>query len=153
MPLGKNWGPQAIARSLFFRQQIRPIAAPAFDSMAIDKLVAELDSDQFATREKAMRALLAVSELAIVPLERHLEKSQSLEVSKRIRSVLEKIGQPALTQERRRVLDAIELLEHLRTAKAIALLQETERDALVPQIRLEARQALQRLAAWEKEKH
>jgi len=73
-------------------------------------------------------------------------------VNKRIRSVLDKLGHPALTLERRRVLEAVELLEHLRTAKAIALLQETERDALIPQIWLEARQALQRLAEGEKEK-
>src|SRR5205814_680934 len=80
----------------------------------------------------------------------HLEKGLSAEAEKRIHGVLKKLGQPVLTTERMRVLEALELLEQLRTAKAIALLEETERDALIPQIRLEARQALQRLAKSQK---
>jgi hypothetical protein len=51
----------------------------------------------------------------------------------------------ALTPERHRVLDAIELLEQVRTDRAIALLREIEHDALIPQIRVEARQSLQRI--------
>jgi hypothetical protein len=44
------------------------------------------------------------------------------------------------------------LLEQLRSRKAVALLQEIERDALIPQIRREARQAAQRAAAAREEK-
>ena len=136
----------------FVRQQIRSIAVPASKLMPIEKLIAELDSDQFATRERATRELMAAGELAIVPLQRHLEKGLSAEVEKRINGVLKKLGQPVLTIERMRVLEAIELLEELRTAKALALLEETERDALIPQICLAARQALQRLAQSKIEK-
>ena len=42
-------------------------------------------------------------------------------------------------------LQAIELLEQLRTAQAIALLQEIERDALIMQIRQAAHRARERL--------
>jgi RNA polymerase sigma factor (sigma-70 family) len=136
----------------FLRQQIRLIAVPPAKLQSIEKLVGELDSDQFATRERATRELMISGELAIVPLQRYLEKGLSAEAEKRIKRVLEKLGQPALILERQRVLEAIELLEQMRTAKSIALLEETERDALIPQIRLEARQALQRLAQWQKEK-
>lgn len=136
----------------FIGEQVRPIATPPFDAKRLDKLVAELDSDQFATRDRAMRDLLELGELAIVPLQRHLEKGLSLEASKRARSIIEKIGQPALTTERRRVLEAIDLLENLRTANALELLREVERDALIPQIQHEARQALQRLSQEATEK-
>jgi hypothetical protein len=137
----------------FVRQQIRSVAAPALlNAKLIENLVTELASDKFATRERATRELMAVGELAIVPLQRQLEKGLPLEASKRIQVVLEKLGQPALTLERLRVLEAIDLLEHLRTAQAVALLEETERDTLIPQIRSEARQALQRLLDSEKEK-
>jgi hypothetical protein len=47
--------------------------------------------------------------------------------------------------DRQRVEDAIELLEQMGTPKARALLEEIERDALIPQIRLQARQALVRI--------
>jgi RNA polymerase sigma factor (sigma-70 family) len=130
----------------FLRQQIRPIAAPPFDAKPVEALVAELDSEQFVTRERAMRDLIALGELAYVPLQRRLEKGLPLEASKRVQLVLDRLGQPALTRERLRVLEAIDLLEHVRTSKAIALLEETERDALIPQIRFEAGQALQRIA-------
>jgi hypothetical protein len=137
----------------FVRKQIRSIAVPAVDLKTINKLVSELASDQFATRERATRELMAAGELAIIPLQRHLEKGVSAEAEKRIDGVLKKLGQPVLTIERMRVLEAIELLEQLRTAKAIVLLEETEGDALIPpQIRSEARQALQRLAQSQKEK-
>jgi RNA polymerase sigma factor (sigma-70 family) len=137
----------------FVRKQIRSIAVPAVDLKTINKLVSELDSDQYATRERATRELMAAGELAIDPLNRHLEKGVSAEAGRRIHDVLKKLGPPALTVERMRVLEAIELLEQLRTAKAIALLEETESDALIPpQIRSEARQALQRLAQSQKEK-
>ena len=43
------------------------------------------------------------------------------------------------------VLEAIDLLEELRTAAALQLLQEIERHALVPSIRREARRTLQQL--------
>ena len=57
-----------------------------------------------------------------------------------------------LTPDRRRALEVLELLEQMRSLKAVALLQEIERDALIPQIRREARQASQRVAAAREEK-
>jgi RNA polymerase sigma factor (sigma-70 family) len=130
----------------YLGQVIRPIAVPAGDIKQIEKLVAELDSDKFTTREKAAKELLAAGPLAIVPLQRLLEKPPSIEAAKRAETLLKKLDEPALTLDQRRVLDAIELLEQLRTAKAMALLQEIERDALVSPIRMGARQALLRLA-------
>jgi RNA polymerase sigma factor (sigma-70 family) len=130
----------------YLRQVIRPIAVPAADIKQIEQLVADLDSPKFATREKAAKELLAAGALAIVPLQRMLEKPPSIEAARRAEAVLKKLDEPLLTLDQRRVLDAIELLEQLRTAKAIALLQEIERDALIPQIRMGARQALLRLA-------
>jgi hypothetical protein len=135
-------GDNAIA---YLRQVIRPIAVPAADIKYIENLVAELDSEKFATREKAAKDLLAAGELAMVPLQRLLEKPSSIEAAKRAEAVLKKLGEPQLTPDRRRVLEATELLEQLRTAKAIALLEEIERDSLIAAIRLGAYQALQRL--------
>jgi len=128
------------------REQIRAIAVPPVDMKRIEKLVAELDSAKFATRDQAIKELMAVGELAIVPLQRLMEKPPSAEARERANLILKKLGEPVLTPERQRVLDAIDLLEQVRTAAAIGLLEEIERDALIPQIRIEARQVLQRSA-------
>jgi RNA polymerase sigma factor (sigma-70 family) len=129
----------------FLGQQIRAVAVPPVDIKAIEKWVAELDAESYATREKAAKELSAAGELAIVPLQRLLEKPPSIEAAKRAETILQKVAEPVLTPDRRRALEAITLLEQLGTAKAIALLQEIDRDALVASIRLGARQALQRL--------
>jgi RNA polymerase sigma factor (sigma-70 family) len=136
----------------FLRQRIRSAVVPAVDVKALEKLVADLDSAKFTTREKAAQELQAAGEVAIVLLQRCLEKSPSVEVQRRATLVLKKIGEPTLTPERLRVLDALELLERLRTAGAVALLEEIERDALIPHIRQEAGWALQRVAQARKDK-
>jgi hypothetical protein len=136
----------------FLKEQIRPIAVPPLDRQQVEKLLAELDADRFVTREKATRELMSLGELAIVPLQRLLEKRSSAEAERRARIVLKKVSDPVLTPDRLRALQVLELLEQMRSRKAVALLQEIERDALIPQIRREAREAAQRAAAAREEK-
>jgi hypothetical protein len=136
----------------FLKERIRPIAVPHLDRKQVEKLLAELDSDRYVTREKATRELMSLGELAIVPLERLLEKPSSGEAERRARIVLKKVSEPVLTPDRLRALQVLELLEQVRSPKAIAQLREIERDALIPQIRREARQAWQRAAAAREEK-
>ncbi len=143
-------GDHAIA---FLKERVRPIAVPSLDLKRVEKLLADLDSDRFATRENATRELMSLGELAIVPLQRFLEKPPSLEAERRAQAVLEKLKEPVLTPDRLRVLEALELLEAMRSPRAVALLQEIERDALILQIRREARQAAQRAAAARQEKN
>jgi hypothetical protein len=131
----------------FLKERIRPIAVPPLDLQHVAKLLAELDSDRFVTRQKATRELLSLGELAIVPLQRLLEKPSSAEAKWRADTVLKKLSDPVLTLDRLRALEVLELLEQMHSLKAVALLQEIERDALIPQIRREARQALQRATA------
>jgi hypothetical protein len=89
--------------------------------------------------------LTDAGELAIVPLQRLLEKPPSLEAAKRAETILHKLAEPALTPDRLRALEVIGLLEQLGSPKASAVLQEIERDALVAPVRTAARQALERL--------
>jgi len=81
----------------------------------------------------------------IVPLQKLLENPSSIEARERAVLLLKKLSEPPLTPERQQVLEAIDLLEQMRTTNALALLEEIERDALIPRIRQEARQALQRM--------
>src|SRR5262249_15165399 len=141
-------GDQAIP---FLKEQIRPIAVPPLDLKQVEKLLAELDSERFVTRERATRELLRLGELAVVPLQRLLEKPSSVEAQRRAQNVLKKLAEPVLTPDRLRAFEVLELLEQMRSLKAVALLQEIERDALIPQLRREARQASQRAAAARQE--
>ncbi|MGA8761434.1 MAG: hypothetical protein WB562_00975, partial [Candidatus Sulfotelmatobacter sp.] len=93
-----------------------------------------------------------LGELAIFPLQRLLEKPSSEEAERRAHIVLKKLSEPVLSSDRMRALQVLELLEQMRSLKAGALLQAIERDALIPQIRREARQASQRAAAPQEEK-
>jgi RNA polymerase sigma factor (sigma-70 family) len=130
------------------RERIRAVAVPAVDRKRIESLIGELDAEKFATREQASKELLAIGELAIVPLQRVLEKPPSEETRARAATILKKLGELSWTPDRQRVLDALELLEQVGTSMATGLLQEIERDALIPQIRSQAQQALQRLGQW-----
>jgi RNA polymerase sigma factor (sigma-70 family) len=135
----------------FLRERIRSVAVPAVDVPALEKLVADLDSAKFTIRDRAAKELEAAGELAVLPLRRCLEKRPSVEVERRANLILKKLWEPALTPERARVLEALDLLEQMRTAKARALLEEIERDSLIPSIRVEAGRALRRVSQASKE--
>src|SRR5262249_47546810 len=105
----------------FLKEQIRPIAVPPLDLKQVEKRLAELDSERFVTREKATWELMSLGELAIVPLQRLLEKPSSAEAQRRAHTVLKKLSEPVLTPDRLRALDVLELLEQLRSPKAVAL--------------------------------
>jgi len=129
----------------FVRERIRHIAVPAIDKKLLEKLITDLNSEKFVARDKAILDLQSFGEMAIVPLQCLLEMPPSLEAANRAKIVLKKIGEPVLTADRFRVLEAIDLLEQLSGTQATVLLREIERDALVNQIQKEARQALQRM--------
>lgn len=128
----------------FLRLRIRAYAVAAADLKQIEKQVAQLDSNEFATREQASKELEAAGELAVVPLKRMLATAPSVEARRRAERLLKKVAaQEAPPPEMLRVLDAIDLLAQVRTAKAIALLGEIQREARVAQVRIEAKRAMQ----------
>jgi len=129
----------------FLKQQVRPIAVPPVDRAQVAKLIGELNSATYATRENATKELIKTGELVIVPLEKLLEKAPSPEAQRRASLVLKHVKEPVMTPDRVRVLEAIELLEQLQSASSRTLLQEIADDALIVQIRTEALQALRRM--------
>jgi WD40 repeat protein len=137
----------------FLRDQIQKVTISAVDKKQIEKLVADLNSEKYSIREQATKLLLSAGDLAVPPLQRLLEQPPSEEARERAKLLLKKLGDPVLTPERQLVLDAIELLEQIGTARSIAVLEEIARDALIPRIRIEARQALQRIARLREEKN
>lgn len=134
--------PEAIVA--FLQERLRPAEAP--DEKRLTRLLADLDSDAFETREAANRELARFGEPAEAALRRALNNRPSLEMKRRIEDLLNKLEPGPLPPETLRSLRAIEVLEHLGTAEARRCLDALAKGA--PQARLtrEAKKALDRLA-------
>lgn len=111
----------------------------------ITRLLALLDSDDFAERERATTELRELGWTAEPALHKLLEGKPSLEVRNRVKELLDGIRKQPLPLEMVRMLRGMEVLEHIGTPAArrvIASLAEG-----TPQARLtrEAKAALERL--------
>ncbi len=98
------------------RDQVRLVAEE--DLARIDRLIAELDSDNFATRQKATTELKKLGSTAAGKLSKVIEGGPSLELTGRVRILLATLKQQPLETEALRTLRAIEVLECIGTAEA-----------------------------------
>jgi RNA polymerase sigma factor (sigma-70 family) len=121
-----------------FRQRLRPV--PATDRERITQWIADLDSSEFAVREKAMRELEQHGEAVEGALRKVLEDRPSLEVRQRIKLLLDKLR----GTDRLRALRAVEVLEHLGTAEARRLLEALAQGAAEARLTQEAKASLRR---------
>jgi RNA polymerase sigma factor (sigma-70 family) len=133
--LGAAAGDAAVAR---LKLDLKP--ALVIDAEKIADLVRQLDSEAFAQREKASRALADLDPAAETALREALEEARSPEVKRRLEGVLD--GQEA---EHRRRGHAIEVLEMIGTPAARGLLVELAKGASGSRLTREARLALARL--------
>ncbi|MBC7853233.1 MAG: hypothetical protein IAF94_07340 [Pirellulaceae bacterium] len=142
--LEEKWGAissqDAAAAYLEFWTLVHAKAAPQFlgdklraiqektGTAAVKKWLAELDHDDFATREKASENLSSIVDTAANLLEDELSRTESAEVKFRIKNVLAKraaagpgpVGSVGVSQVER----AIRILEFSRTAEAKEVLEK-----------------------------
>jgi hypothetical protein len=127
----------------FLRQRVKP--ATDADVKAVRGLLSDLESDVFATREKASEELAKLGPTAEPILRQALEQKPTLEARRRMQLVLEKIeGQPA-TGETLRPLRSLQVLEHIGTAKARQVLETLAQGMPEARITREAKASLERL--------
>jgi hypothetical protein len=124
-----------------FRQRI-PIIKP-LPAELIRRLIDDLDSDEFRRREAASRRLAELGPQADKALRVALAKSPSLEMRKRIETLLS--ARKDLTPNTLRNLRAIRALEQIGTASARELLAELAAGASNTRVAEAARSALERL--------
>jgi RNA polymerase sigma factor (sigma-70 family) len=124
------------------RQRLRAAEAP--DAGRLARLVADLDSPEFTTRQKATADLGALGEQARPALEKALVGEASLEVRQRVERLLQKLaGKPSGDRLRElRVVEALELAGGLEARQGLEALAGGAPDARLTR---EARAALQRL--------
>jgi WD40 repeat protein len=115
----------------FLRDQLRPLAAAeANDSPErISKLTADLDANDFETRDKASKELGKLGARAEAALKKVLENPPSAEAKRRIEALLVDIGKPKLLGEQLQAGRALEALERMGGDDAHAVLESLGKDA------------------------
>jgi HEAT repeat protein len=121
---------------------------PAPDESHIARLIADLDSDDFAAREKATAALEALGQKAGPALRRAAGQASSAEVRARAGRLLKRLGaSPAELPSPELVrLRAVEALEANATPEARAVLAELADGPAADALTGEAKESLHRLA-------
>jgi WD40 repeat protein len=125
------------------RRKLHPAEAPS--AAELHKLLAELDNEQFERREAATSRLRELGELAESALREALQGKPSLEVRRRIESLL---AEPPTVQvpEKRRQLRSVRILETIGTAEAQQVLEMLAKGATESHLTQETKAALRRLA-------
>jgi hypothetical protein len=122
----------------FLQARLRP--AKAADPKQVAALLEDLNSEVFAKREEAARALEQLGATAEKSLRDALAAKLSLELRRRILHLLEKRDAAILHG-----LRAIEAVEHFGTAEAREMLATLSHDSPNPRVAEAARAAVQRL--------
>ena len=116
----------------------------------MDRLFADLDSNTFAIREKATKALAGYGESAVPGVRKRLERGASIEVRERVTAFLAEHEQSVPSADRVRQIRAVELLEGIGSPAAKEVLTRlTTGDATAP-LTLDAVAAVKRLERKEK---
>jgi hypothetical protein len=126
------------------RKHLKPVLPP--DSERIAHLIADLDSDKFAVRQKAAAELERLGELAEAAIRKALAGKRVLEVRRRLEPLLDKVERANYSPEQLREFRAVAVLERIGTPAARQLLDRLARGAEETRLTRDARDALARLA-------
>jgi WD40 repeat protein len=132
----------------FLADRLRPPEPPK-EYKDIARFLADLDSDDFATREAATRQLEKLGPWAESHLRAKLKERPSLEARKRLERLLVRLDDQEkreLQQESLQKLRALEALEHIGSAEARAVIEKLAKSAADAQLMREAKASLARLA-------
>ncbi len=107
--------------------------------------VANLDSEDFNTRDQSFRTLEKIGALAEIALRKAREGKVSLEMRRRIDDLLDKVERGNLTGEELQATRAVEVLERIATPPARELLVALADGAPTAVLTRKAQKALRRL--------
>ena len=105
----------------------------------------DLDSPRFQVRSGATAELERLGRLAVPALRRALRAPSSLETSRRIEMLLEKVGPHTVPAEWLRTLRSLQVLENSGTPEARRVLHRLAQGPAEGSLAREARAVLQRL--------
>jgi hypothetical protein len=122
------------------KEHLRPVTNA--DDRTTARLIADLDSDAFAVREKAAQELERLGDSAETALRQALRDKPAPDVRRRVEDLLEKLEGSGWIRDTR----AVEVLERMGTAEARELCARLASGAPEARRTLEAKAALARLA-------
>jgi hypothetical protein len=105
----------------FLKGRLMPV--PLDQSRRLQALLSDLDSEKFATRETATAGLEQMLDFAHPTLARLVQEGPSLEVRRRVETLLKKMRRPEFVGGRAREARALEVLERIGTTEARALVR------------------------------
>ncbi len=129
----------------FLKERLRPTKAA--DPQRLRTLLSNLDSDQFAVREKAQEELVKLGDLAEPALRHTLANKPSLEMRQHVQAILARLRGPVTQPELLQALRAVAVLEDIGTPQARRVLQGLTEGAPTSRLTREAKSSLERLRA------
>jgi len=128
----------------FLKDHVKPVPQP--DAQRIPQLLNDLQSEQFAVRQKAEEELEKLGELAEPALNKLLDTQPALETKSRVQKLVEKIvTQQTLPQEMLRGLRALAVLELIGTPEARQQVDTLGQGSAGARLTKEAKAVLQRM--------
>ncbi len=128
----------------FLGERLKP-AVPV-DAKTLQGFLADLDSKNFKTRDRATKELLKLGGLAVPALQKLLAAKPALETQRRVEALLDRLVAGNLTAEQLRLMRAVEVLERAGTAEARQVLQALAQGAPGALPTQQAQAALARLS-------
>jgi RNA polymerase sigma factor (sigma-70 family) len=127
----------------FLGKQLQSAKPP--DAKRIERLIADLDDEQFQVREQAAKELQALAELAAPALRKALDGKPSQEVRRRLEALLHRLDGGSLSAETLRQIRTVEALESIGNPEARRLLDKLAAGPTEMLLTQEARAAVRRL--------
>jgi WD40 repeat protein len=129
------------------RAKLPPVPVKEVPVAEIAKLIANLDSDDFETRERASKALSELGKVAAPALTTALRGEPSPEKKRRVEELLQALRATGPNLGMVRPTRALELLERLGTVEARQVLQELAKGEPNAPLTCQTKTTLKRLAA------
>jgi RNA polymerase sigma factor (sigma-70 family) len=139
------WSLTAVPRQTvpFLEQHLK--LAPA-DARGLAALIADLDNDQFAVRQRATQELEKLDAAAVPALRQKLNEKPALEVRQRLERLLEKLDGPVPSAAQMRIIRAVQVLEHIGDQDAHKLLDKLAQGQPEARLTQDAKAALEHLS-------
>jgi hypothetical protein len=113
-----NQGPRAVE---LIGRQVKPQPPAVTRDADVTKVINDLDSDSFRTRETATQLLIDNGPSILPVLRQQLARKLSPESAERIKAVIERLDR--LTPDDIRACRCVAVLEHIGSAEAVRLLR------------------------------
>jgi WD40 repeat protein len=127
----------------FLRSGLKPTRP--VEAKQVERWISDLDSDDFATRQKAESELKQLGELAEPALKKALDKQATPEARRRLNRLLDHIHGGIISNTMIQSLRAVEVLERIGTDEAQGVLKELAKGAPEARLTQEAKATVDRL--------